>query len=218
MKPQRVINKEELDKLSKYIDEIKSRATISSCSCQTMPVIDKMELDDKLKKVLDYINNNPNITKQNVVDAFKNEVGFSRRVVFKIFKELEESNLVSVKVDSVTKRHHHLFADRVNVSALLITLLEYFKKLYFELIYRTKPFIERKISAAGITPTELVRCLVMLYKFTKDRFFDFFVFYGKICDPETLHRKFGIIRKDMYKIPTEFYQILLGTVKKWRGL
>ena len=56
---------------------------------------------------------------------------------------------------------------------------------------------------------ELVECLVMLYKFTKDRFFDSFVFYGKICDTETLHRKFGIIRKDMYEILTELYQSLV---------
>jgi hypothetical protein len=49
----------------------------------------------------------------------------------------------------------------------------------------------------------------MLYKFTKDRFFDSFIFYGKICDPETLHRKFGIIRKSMYEILTELYQSLV---------
>ena len=166
-----------------------------------------MELDEKLKEVLDYINKNPNIIKEEVVDAFKNKPGFSRRVVFKILQKLEELNLVLVKVDSVNKRHHHLFANRVNVSALLIILLEYFKKLYFELIYRTKPFIERKNSAAGITPMELVECLVMLYKFTKDRFFDSFVFYGKICDTETLHRKFGIIRKECMKYLQNFTKV-----------
>jgi hypothetical protein len=56
---------------------------------------------------------------------------------------------------------------------------------------------------------ELVECLVMLYKFTKDRFFDSFIFYVKICDTETLHRKFGIIRKSIYEILTELHQSLL---------
>jgi hypothetical protein len=176
MKPHRVIDTEELDKVRKCIDEIESMAMTSSCFCQTIPYT--IELDEKYKKVLDYINNNPNITKQNVVDAFKNEAGFSRRVIFKILKKLVESKLVLVEVDPVNNREHHLFVNH-NVPASLIVVLEYFKKLYLKLIYKTRPFIVKRRSAAGIIPEELVECLIMLYKYTRNKFSDFFLWQGK---------------------------------------
>jgi hypothetical protein len=208
MKPHRVIDTEELDKVRKCIDEIESRAMTSSCFCQTIPYT--MELDQKYKKVLDYINNNPNITKQNVVDAFKNEAGFSRRVIFKILKELVESKLVLVEVDPVNNREHHLFVNH-NVPASLIVVLEYFKKLYLELIYKTKPIIDRRRNAEGITPVELVEYLMMIYKFTRYKFSDFFLWHRKSCDNHTLHRKFAIINASMQETVTELYWSLVDT-------
>lgn len=209
MRPQKVVSTEELDRVRKCIDDIESRAMMSSCFCQTIPAIDEIEVDEKLKRVLDYINNNPDIIKQNVVDTFKNEVGFSRRVVFKILKRLEKLNLLSVEADSINKRHHHLFVNHVDILASLITVLEYFKKLYLELIYKTKPLIEKRRSAAGITPVELVECLIMLYKFTRDKFSSFLLWHGKLCDNDTLYRKFGIIHASMQEIVTELYQGLV---------
>jgi hypothetical protein len=209
MKPQNVVNIEEFEKLKKCIDEIESRAMTFSCFCQTIPATDAMELDEKFKDVLYYINKNPSLIKENVVDAFKNKHGLSRRVVFKILKKLVELNLVSVEVDSVNNRHHHLFVNRTDVLASLIIVLEYFKKLYFELIHKTKPFIDEMGSTSGICAVELVESLIMLYKFTKDKFSDSFLRYGKLCHNDTLHRKFAIINKSMCEIVGELYQGLV---------
>ncbi|HEU4443165.1 MAG TPA: hypothetical protein VFR94_00665 [Nitrososphaeraceae archaeon] len=211
MKPQSVVNVEELEKIRKCIDEIEGKAMMLSCFCQTVPTIDAMELDGKLKEILAYIDNNPNIIKQDVVNAFKSKPGFSRRVIFNIFRKLENLNLVLVKVDSVNRRHHHLFINHVDMLTSLITVLAYFKRLYFELIYKSKPFISGENYTAKITPVELVECLIMLYKFTKDKFSDVFLWHGKLCHNDTLHRKFAIIYQSMNEIVTELNQGLFDT-------
>ena len=132
MEQQEVVNIEELEKITKCIDENSKQVyydimSLSNHTCY------RYHEDEKPREILDYINNKPNIIKQGVVDAFKYKHGFSRRVVFKIFQKSEELNLISVKVDPANKRHHHLFVSCIDALASLITVLEYFKKLYFEL-------------------------------------------------------------------------------------
>jgi hypothetical protein len=90
-------------------------------------------------------------------------------------------------------------------------VLDYIKNIYFRLIEKTKPFISRENNLAHITPVELVECLITLYKFTKDKFSDYFLWHGKLCGNDMLHRKFGIINASMQEIVAELYQSLADT-------
>jgi DNA-binding MarR family transcriptional regulator len=166
-------------------------------------VTENTELDQKETAVLKYIANNPEATKQNVVDEFKDEPGYSRNTVFNTIKRLQQYRLITVKPDKNNKQKHRLSINEESVLADLIQVLDYFKNNYFSLIEETKPFISRENNLAHVTPVELVECLIMLYKFTKNKFSDFLLWRGKSCSNDTLHRKFGIIHESMQEMVTE---------------
>lgn len=208
MNQQRIVNIEDLEKTKKTIDEIINKSMPTSCYEQFVPTLDTSEVGEKDKEVLDYIKSNPSIIKEGVVNAFKDRHGYSRRVVFKILQRLEKLNMIRIEPNRTNSRYHHLFVNDADIRVSLITILEYFKKLYFELIDKTNPFVENN-NVVGISRAELVECLIMPYKFTKDSFFDSFIFHGKLCDMETFHRKFGIIHNSMHEIFMKLYQSLM---------
>jgi hypothetical protein len=202
MKGERVVNLEDVrTTMNKHFEEL-SRKSVPLTHLDQFPFVYD-EIEEKDKEVLVYIENNPGIIKQDVVDAFEREAVFSRHVIFKILHRLEDLNVITVKPDRKNNRHHRLFVNDADIRVSLLAVLEYFKKLYLGLIYKTKPFIER---GTGIT---LVESLLMLYKFTKNMFYDFFVFHGKLFDKEALHRKFEIHNNAFHEILENLYNNLV---------
>jgi hypothetical protein len=146
MEQERIVSLEEVKNvMASCIEELSSKSIPLSYSGQLVSTLDKNELSEKDKKVLAHIKNNPGIIKQEVVDVFENEPGYSRRVIFHIFRRLKKLNLIMVEPDHINSQYHHLFVNDVNMLVSLITILEYFKKLYFELVYKTKPLLGEKI-------------------------------------------------------------------------
>jgi hypothetical protein len=174
-------------------------------------VTEKTELDEKETAIFNYIASNPETTKQGVVDFFQGKPGFSRNPVYSTIKRLQLYELITVKPDRNNKQKHRLSINEENVLLDLIRVLDYFKNDYFSLIDKTKPLISRGNNLARITPIELVQSLIMLYKFMKDKFSDFFLWHGKLCNSYTLHRKFEIIHGYMQEMVTELYQGLVDT-------
>jgi hypothetical protein len=174
-------------------------------------VTEKTELDEKEVAIFNHIAKNPGTSNQGVVNSFKSKPGYSRIPVCTIINRLHHYGLITVKLDKNNKQTHRLSINEENVLPDLILVLDYIKNIYFRLIEKTKPFISRENNLAHITPVELVECLITLYKFTKEKFSDFFLWYEKLCDNDTLHRKFGIISASMQEIIAELYQGLVNT-------
>jgi hypothetical protein len=172
-------------------------------------LIKETDLDEKEMAIYNYIANNPETTKQNVVDFFKDKPGYSRNPVYDIIERLQGYRLITVKLDKNNSQKHRLSINNESVLVSLSQVLDYFKNNYFSLLEEIKPFISRENNLAHVSPVELVECLIMLYKFTKDRFSDFLLWRGKSCDNDTLHRKFGIIYKSMDEVLIELYQSLV---------
>ena len=172
-------------------------------------LIKETDLDEKEMAIYNYIANNPETTKQNVVDFFKDKPGYSRNPVYDIIERLQGYGLITVKLDKNNSQKHRLSINNESVLVSLSQVLDYFKNNYFSLLEEIKPFISRENNLAHVSPVELVECLIMLFKFTKDRFSDFLLWRGKSCDNDTLHRKFEIIYKSMDEVLMELYQSLV---------
>jgi hypothetical protein len=172
-------------------------------------VAEKTQLDEKETAIYNYIASNPETTKQSVVDSFEGNPGYSRNPVYSAIKRLQQYELITVKPDKNNKQKHKLSINEEYILLDLNQVLSYFKNIYNCLIEKTKQFISRENNLAPVTSVELVECLMMIYKFTKNKFSDFFLWYGKLCDSDTLHRKFGIIHESMEEIVRELYQGLV---------
>lgn len=168
-------------------------------------------LDEKDTNIYNFIADKPDTTKQNVVDFFEHKPGYSRNPVYATIHRLQQYGLITVKPDKNNRQKHRLSINNESSLVSLKLVLDYFKTNYLSLLQETKPFISRQNSMAKITPAELVECLIMLYKYTKDKFSDSLLWRGKLCDNDTLHLKFGIIQMTMYEIVTELYQNLVDS-------
>jgi hypothetical protein len=175
-----------------------------------MSVVEHPFLDEKETKIYNFIADNPDTTKQNVVDFFQSNPGYSRNPSYATIRRLQQYGLITVKPDKNNRQKHRLSINNERGLVSLKQVLDYFKSKYLSLLQETKPFIAGD-SIAKITRAELVECLIMLYKFTKDKFSDSLLWHGKLCDNDTLHIRFGIIQKCMHEIVMELYQGLFDT-------
>jgi uncharacterized membrane protein len=87
---EKVVNAKELEKIEKDIDALLKKS-------KPLPALRKMlirtgeaDLEERDKEIFNYIKNNPDITKTDVINAFKNKHGYSRVTILRRIKRLDE--------------------------------------------------------------------------------------------------------------------------------
>jgi hypothetical protein len=208
MTEEKVVPVEEVQRITKYVDDIlkKSISLPSSEKISVRP--EKSDLDEKEKTILDYIKNNPGDIKQTVVDAFKIKVGYSRKPVLKIVNKLERYGLIIVRPDKENIRKHHLFINNENALVLLIEIIDSFKQNYFTIIDGVEMLDDNKISnMAFIERSKLIESIILPFKS-----FTLLMQYNLFGQSETpsnkliLDKKFGIFHTAMQEIYLKLYQ------------
>jgi hypothetical protein len=94
------------------------------------------ELTKKDRILLDYIKNNPGITKQQLVKGLDGT--YSRGPIFNSLKNLEEWDMIDVRKDKPNSQIHHLFVKEDNPILLAEENLNEFNKAFFRLLYHSE--------------------------------------------------------------------------------
>jgi hypothetical protein len=207
---EKVVNVKELDKIKEAIDDVKEaiddviiKKSIPSTFNQLTVKIEGADLNEKDKRIFNYIKNNPGVIKTHVVKFFKNEKipGYSRVPVFSAVKRLEqEYYMIIVEPDESNNKIHHLFINNENVLVSLIVDLDSFKHAYFDLIDKLDSLLSSEhIIFNGfiglVENLKMVNALLTPFKFVLTLYiiFELFLPYEKVDDKELLHKKFKLI-------------------------
>jgi hypothetical protein len=163
------------------------------------------------KLIIDFIKNNPDITKEDVVNSLDGTV--SRMTVYKIIGDIVKQGLIINKKDSRINRLS------INKQHLLVSLkqdLELFKGFYFKLIDNTKGILSKlfedpetfeegsKLMDALIMP---YKCLIIMYITS-----DWFLWKDKPLDNDTLHKRFAITSSNIQETHKKLYEIISGNL------
>jgi hypothetical protein len=212
----KVVSAKELEKIRKNIDDaLKKSASLRSVREMSIRV-DGTGIDEKDKKIINYIRYNPEIIKQNVIDAFNKIPGYSRKPILKRINRLEKLGMIIVKPDEANSQIHHLSVNYVNELSLLIVDLDSFKACYFNLIDKIDYLLKDKHLSfdgfLGLTENYwLVNAVLTPLKLILNLYNTFDLFLPvRNLDSESLHRKFAIIRTTIIEIQTRLHNSILN--------
>ena len=195
-KEEKVVDTKEIEKVKKCIDDIITNKSIPFSSFNQLLLRgNETGLEEKDKKVFNYIKEKPGIIKEQVVEAFETESGYSRRPVFNILKRLEDDGWIVVRPDTTNSRTHHLFINNENELVLLIQDIDSFKQTYFILIDKLDSILENNdIVFTGFLGLKenlkLVNAILTPFKFILSLYtvINLFLPCENFADSESLHR------------------------------
>jgi hypothetical protein len=110
-------------------------ATPSSISEALPSTIEKGNLSEKERNVLDYIRKNPGTTKKGVEDGIGK---YSRVPVFRTISCLVRYGIVVVRKDENNSQIHHLYVNNENLLLSVIQDFDEFKRGFFPLLEKVK--------------------------------------------------------------------------------
>lgn len=210
---EKMVNTREIEKIKKYIDDVITSKSIPFSSLKKIPLRgDEMGLEEKDRVVMCHIKDNPGINKEQVVDAFKNKQGYSRRPVFKIIKRLEKNGWIVIRPDTSNRQIHHLFINNENGLVLLIQDIDSFKQAYFILMNNLNSFLRDKgVIFSGLLGLKenlrLVDAILTPFKFILNLYVIFdFLPQENFVDNELLHRRFALIYSTIKEIQIKLYE------------
>src|SRR2546426_4264284 len=132
----RVVDAKELEQIKQLIDGVKTKAKPLSSLRQIQVATEETDLDERDKAIFDYIRGDQDLIKKNVIDTFKGKLGYSRKIILRRIKRLEQLGMIIVKPDKNNRRIHHLLINNGNELVSLIADLDSFQQAYFDLIDR----------------------------------------------------------------------------------
>ena len=108
---------DEFEKMKKDIEFLKNHLRTKKDYEYDKTSLQKYNLDDKERRVLEYVKDNSGCNKQSVVEHFNNMdiPGLSRNPIFNIIKGLIERKYISKERDRHNKNTHKLFLKQDNI-------------------------------------------------------------------------------------------------------
>jgi DNA-binding MarR family transcriptional regulator len=200
------IDENEWEKLKKDVNSLKERSEYKSNS---IPLL-KTDLEEKERRVLGYIKNNPFVNKDQVVKHFEGTPGLSRMPVFKIIKSLIKRGYL-IEQRSENNRHTRSLVVNENSKLLLVSKeMEDFKKHFFMLLDKVKQKLEQTKGnqrvASEKNKTEILSFVGHIYQ----QFVSIYMFRAilawtnKLHDRQTLHELYSIILSNIMEIQLKY--------------
>lgn len=212
---ERVVNLKEIEKLGKSINDDLDDVLKKS---KPLPVLTKLQirsgeddLDERDKEIFNYIKNNPDIIKQDVINAFESKPGHSRTPVLRRINKLDKQyHMIISKPDKTNSQIHHLAVNYGNELASLLADLDSFKQSYFTLIEKSNSIVNDKffsgllglIENLGFVNALLTPLKIILNVYTMS---DLFSSYESRLDDVTVHKKLAAIYSTIKELQTKLY-------------
>ena len=213
---EKVVDAKKIEKLKESINDDLDNILKKS---ESLPVntrlplrSDEDDLDEKDKEIFNYIKDNPEITKQDVVNAFNCKPGYSRKpVITRINKLDKELHMINSKRDKINPQTHRLAVNYENEVAALIAHLDSFKQAYFTLIDKSNSIVNDKYFPGLLGLTEnlgfvnalLAPLKVLLNVYTT---YDLFSSYENRLDNVTVRKKLVAIYSTIKESQTKLYK------------
>ena len=160
-------------------------------------------------EILSYIKDNPEINKQDVVNAFNSKPGYSRKpVITRINKLDKQLHMITSKPDKTNPQTHRLAVNYENEVAALIVDLDSIKQAYFTLIDKSNSIVNDKYFPGLLGLTEnlgfvnalLAPLRVILNVYTT---YDLFSSYENHLDDMTVRKKLAAIYDTIKELQTK---------------
>ena len=100
-------------------------------------------LGDKEKAILKFITDNPNTTKQKVVNEFDGK--YARVTVFDIIKRLDENNIIIVSPDPENRQTHNISINKESILLYSIQISKDLQQAFFKVMYKFQQTQSSKI-------------------------------------------------------------------------
>jgi DNA-binding MarR family transcriptional regulator len=135
---EKVVKVKEVEKIKDEIEKILKNSTILLTHTQIHIPTEEIELNEKEISIYDYIINNQGVIKEQVVDAFKEKAGYSRKPVFKILDRLEKKGWIKVRPDPSHGHKLHLYPNNQSEIGSFVESIASFTTNYCNLITKIK--------------------------------------------------------------------------------
>ena len=206
----RVVDAKELEQIKQFIDGVKTKAKPLSSLRQIQVATEETDLDERDKAIFDYIRGDQDLIKKNVIDTFKGKLGYSRKIILRRIKRLEQLGMIIVKPDKNNRRIHHLLINNGNELVSLIADLDSFQQAYFDLIDRLNSLVKNKsIIFTGllglIENLRLVNAVATPFKLLLKIYTAFDLLLPHNGDNDYLHRRFAIIHGTIKELQNKLY-------------
>lgn len=205
-----VVDKNELKTIREKIDSFLQAGSKNFTIPSLKPIYESYDLNEKERVVVEYLNKNPDQSKEQVVSGC-NE--YSRITILKTINGLLHKGFLLERKDNTKKRTYHLFVNNQNVAISMEKDLVVFEHFYINLLDFTSPYVmnlsKNKNKNNKSKLDSLTEAIIGPYKYLCMMYItsDLLLWNSRPIDEDTLHRKFAAFFRIMKEIQIELNRL-----------